>query len=110
MEPRFVYITCGSPDEAQRIGRTLVEERLVACVNLLFGMQSMYWWEGAVQTDRETILIAKTTAKQVPALSERVKALHTYEVPCVVALPILDGNPEYLQWIGEETGKESPLD
>ena len=102
MELRFVYITTQNAEEARRIGRALVEERLAACVNILDGMNSIYWWEGEIQDDRETVLIAKTREALLPALIERVKALHSYSCPCVVALPILAGNPEYLAWLREE--------
>jgi periplasmic divalent cation tolerance protein len=100
---RFVYMTTSGPEEARRIGRTLVEERLAACVNILEGMRSMYWWEGAVQDAHEAVLIAKTREELVERLTERVKALHSYSCPCVVALPIEGGNPAFLQWIAEET-------
>ena len=103
MDVRFCYMTTGSREEARRIGRALVEERLAACVNILPGMNSMYWWQGAVQDEQETVLIAKTRAALVPRLTERVRALHSYSVPCVVALAIEGGNPAFLQWIEDET-------
>ena len=103
MEPRFVYITCSSKEEALTIGKTLVRERLAACANILPGMTSCYWWEGEVQEDTEVVLILKSRAGLAEKLIERVKALHSYEVPCVVFLPILEGNPDYLKWLGEET-------
>ena len=100
---RFVYMTTASPDEAQRIGRTLVEERLAACVNIVPGMRSLYWWQGAVQDGQETVLIAKTRAELLESLTARVKALHSYTCPCVVALPIEGGNADFLRWIADET-------
>jgi len=103
MSYRFVYMTTGSREEARRIGRTLVEERLAACVNILDGMQSLYWWDGAVQDGQETVLIAKTRTVLLERLTERVRGLHSDRCPCVVALPIEGGNPAFLQWIGEET-------
>lgn len=103
MEFRFVYMTASSREEAKKIGRALVEERLAACANVIDGMESVYWWQGKLTEDREAVLIAKTRAELVPALTERVRALHSYTVPCVVALPILDGNSDYLAWLGEET-------
>ena len=103
MDNRFVYVTASSRDEARAIGRALVEERLVACVNILDGMSSMYWWQGEIQDDQEAVLIAKTTATRMPQVIERVQALHSYDVPCVVGLPILEGNPDYLSWIVRET-------
>ena len=103
MNFNLIYVTASSQEEATRIGRTLVEERLVACVNIIPGMTSMYWWEGAIQEDHETVLIAKTRAEHVPAIVDRVKSIHSYECPCVLALPIQGGNPGFLDWIHRET-------
>ena len=99
----FCYMTAGSREEGLRIGRALVEERLAACANLIDGMTSIYRWQGAIQEDAEVVLIAKTRTELVPRLIERVRALHSYDVPCVVTLPIADGNPAFLEWIGAET-------
>jgi periplasmic divalent cation tolerance protein len=107
MTAHLVYITAASAEEAERIGRTLVEERLAACANVLGGITSFYWWEGKVQRDGETALIAKTRGELVARLVERVKALHSYTCPCAVALPIAAGNPAFLDWIGRETGGPS---
>lgn len=104
MDLVFAYVTASSPEEARRIGRVLVEERLAACVNILPGMISIYRWQGAVETAEETVLIAKTRAELFEALSARVKALHSYEVPCVVELRLGRGNPDYLGWLEAETG------
>src|SRR5512135_188263 len=106
MQFSWVYMTAGSAEEARAIGRALVEERLAACVNLIDGMTSLYWWDGAVQQGSETVLIAKTRTDLLDRLTARVRALHSYTCPCVVALPILGGNPAYLDWIAGET--ESP--
>ncbi len=103
MDIRMLYITAGSRDEAKKIGRALVEGRLAACANVIDGMESVYWWEGKLTEDREAVLIVKTRADLVAAVTARVKALHSYAVPCVVALPILDGNPNFLAWVGTET-------
>lgn len=100
---RFVYITASNRAEAVQIGRTLVEARLAACANVIDSVTSIYWWEGAVQEDTEAVLVLKTQAELVPALTERVKVMHSYSCPCVVALPIEDGNPAYLDWIARET-------
>lgn len=102
MEARFVYITCKDKTEALSISRQLLEEKLIACANVLEGMTSLYRWEGKIVEDKESILIAKSTASQINKLCERVKDLHSYDIPCVVSLPILAGNPDYLRWIGEE--------
>jgi periplasmic divalent cation tolerance protein len=103
MDAVWIYMTAGSLDEARDIGRTLVEERLAACVNILEGMRSLYRWEGGVEEDEEVVLIAKTRATLVDALTDRVKTVHSYDCPCVVALPITGGNPAFLDWIGLET-------
>ena len=105
MSQCWVYMTTASADEARRIGRALVEERLAACANIIPGMTSFYWWQGKVDEGQETVLIAKTEQGLVETLTARVKALHSYTVPCVVALPILGGNPDFLRWITDETRK-----
>ncbi len=105
MSATLIYMTAADRDEARRIGRTLVEERLAACVNLLGAIDSIYWWDGAVQSGTETALIAKTQTGKIAALVARVRELHSYECPCVVALPIHDGNPDFLQWIESETAQ-----
>lgn len=102
-EPTLVYMTAGGAEEARRIGKALVEARLAACVNLIEGMKSMYWWEGAVQEDAEVVMIAKTRAALVEPLTAKVRELHSFDCPCVVAVPIAGGNPAFLQWIAVET-------
>lgn len=108
MEPRLIYMTAGNPEEAKALARVLVEERLAACVNLLPGMTSVYRWEEAVQFGDEIVVIAKTRADLVDAVTARVGELHSYSCPCVVALPIDGGNPDFLQWIIDETIEEPP--
>lgn len=98
----FVYMTAGSPAEAERIGRALVEERLAACVNILPGMRSIYRWEGKVETGNEAVLIAKTRADRFDELRARVRALHSYAVPCIVALPLDRCDQPYLDWLARE--------
>lgn len=95
-----VFITTATPEEAERIGRTLLDERLAACVNAT-PVRSAYWWKGQVEEAGETLLIVKTAARLVDALTARVRALHSYTVPEVVAFPIVGGNPDYLRWIDE---------
>ncbi len=99
----LVYITAKDKQEARKIGKALVEARLAACVNIIDGMNSMYWWENQVQDDNETVLIAKTKASLVKKLIEKVKSLHSYSCPCIITLPIGEGNKEYLEWIEKET-------
>lgn len=103
MKHYFVYITTGDREEAETIGRQIVEERLAACVNIVGGMHSIYWWDDEVNDGHETILIAKTMEDRLDALRERVVTLHSYDCPCVVALPIEGGHQPYLDWILRET-------
>lgn len=103
MSAAFVYITTASPEEAERIGRALVESRLAACVNILPGMRSIYHWQGALETAQETVLVAKTRLSLAQSLTARVKELHSYDVPCVVVMPVVDGLPAFLRWIDDET-------
>src|SRR5690625_5466282 len=83
---RLVYITTENKREARAIGRTLVEEKLAACINIVDGMESIYRWEGKIVEEQETILIAKTPYHNVRELTDRVKELHSYECPCVISL------------------------
>ena len=103
MSAALVYITCADHAEAERVGQALVEAGLAACVNILDGMRSMFWWQGRAETDQETVLLAKTRMALVSRLTEKVRSVHSYDCPCVVALPIVDGNPEFLQWIHDQT-------
>lgn len=106
-DARLIYITAESPDEARAIGSALVEARLAACVNILGPVTSMYRWQGAVAETDETALIAKTRADLVEALTTFVRDMHSYTCPCIVALPIVGGNPDFLQWIATETSLDS---
>ena len=102
MKVNFIYMTAGSKDEARKIGKELVISRLAACVNILDNMNSFYMWQGKVQDDTEIVMIAKTTEDRVPELVEKVKSLHSYDCPCIVSIPILDGNQAFLDWIAAE--------
>lgn len=99
----WIYVTAASREEALRIARAVVEERLAACANVLPEVTSVYRWEGKVNEEPEVALVLKTTVDRVEAVTERVRKLHSYSCPCVVALPIVGGNSEFLAWIGEET-------
>ena len=99
MTVQFVYMTAANRAEAERIGRHLVEARLAACVNLIDGMTSIFRWEDEVQTDQEVVLIAKSVADRIPALVAAVKDMHSYETPCVVALPAVGGYAPFLAWV-----------
>jgi periplasmic divalent cation tolerance protein len=99
MDHCVVLVTASSETEAKTIARTLVEERLAACVNIIPGLTSIYHWEGNICEDRELLLVIKTQAQKVAVLHERIVPLHSYAVPEVIALPIADGSPRYLEWL-----------
>lgn len=103
MSAVIVYMTTKDKQEAEKIGQALIESKLAACVNIVDGMQSMFWWQGQVEKDEETVLLAKTKVGLVTKLTQKVKSIHSYDCPCVLAMPVIDGNPEFLQWIQEET-------
>ena len=103
MEFLLAYITTSGADEARRLGKTLVAERLAACANVLPGMESHYWWNGALESASEAVLLLKLPAAGRAALLERALELHGAETPCVVFLPIVGGNPSFLKWISDET-------
>jgi len=103
MKATLIYITAGNMEEAKKIGRELILSRLAACVNIIDNMHSMFWWEDKIQEDREVILIAKTKESLVTELIETVKSVHSYDCPCIVSLPISDGNKAFLAWIVQQT-------
>ena len=94
-----VLVTAGSAEEGTRIGDTLVSEHLAACVNMISGVRSCFSWEGRNQTATECLLICKTTRGALDHFIARVKELHSYDVPEVIALPVIEGLPAYLQWV-----------
>lgn len=98
-----VLVTAPSAEQAAELARALVEERLAACGNVLPGVRSVYRWEGSVREDAEALLVLKTTRARLEALRERVLALHPYQVPEVLALPVEAGSAAYLAWISAET-------
>jgi periplasmic divalent cation tolerance protein len=99
----FVYATTGDAAEARRIGRAVVGARLAACANVIPGMRSVYWWQGKLEEGREAVLILKTTEARLEALVARVKELHSYDCPCIEALPVVGGYAPYLDWVTQET-------
>lgn len=101
-----VLSTCASGEEAERIGRSLVEKRLAACVNILAGVRSLYRWKGAVQDDREVLLVIKSSRALFAQLRAEIEKLHSYEVPEIIAVPIVDGSERYLEWLDRELGEE----
>ncbi len=101
----MVFVTASSDEEAARIAKTLVDERLVACVNMVPGVRSFFFWEGKTQDEREVLLICKSRLSCMPNIITRVKSLHSYAVPEVIALPVSAGSQDYLSWV-EETVRE----
>ncbi len=98
-EARIVLMTAPDAEVAATIARALVDERLAACVNVISGVRSIYRWQGNVEDDAEVLLLAKTRADRCAALAARVEALHPYELPEVVVLPVEGGSERYLDWI-----------
>ncbi len=98
-----VLVTAPDAETGARLARSLVEERLAACANLIPGVRSIYRWEGRVQDDAEVLLVLKTRAERVDALAARVSELHPYDVPEVVALPAVGGSRAYLDWVRGES-------
>lgn len=99
----WVYVTAKDSDEAEKLGRAVVEARLAACANVLGPTRAIYWWEGQVESGPEAAVVLKSRDELVPAITEMITDLHGYDCPCVVALPITGGNPEFLGWLDEET-------
>src|SRR6059058_6256146 len=99
MDYCVVLVTVSREAEAKTIARTLVEERLAACVNIIPGLTSIYRWEGNICEDRELLLLLKTQGQKVAALRERIGHLHSYAVPEVIALPVAEGSARYLEWL-----------
>ena len=102
-EEIVILITAGSPDEAATIARTLVDEHLAACVNIIPGVRSFFFWEGRTQDAAEALMICKSRMPLMDAVIARVKTLHTYTVPEIIALPVAAGLPSYLAWVKNAT-------
>ena len=100
---RIIYITTSSKDEAKRIGKELVSNKLAACVNIIENMESMYLWNNEMVTDSESIIMAKTHQDKVKKLTDTVMELHSYDCPCIISIPINEdeGNESYLRWLKE---------
>ena len=98
----MVYATTRERVQAEEIGIALIKERLAACANVLDHVHSFYWWQGEMQHDTEALLILKTTASRVEMLIARLKALHSYDCPCIEAFPVGAGYPPYLDWVRAE--------
>ncbi|MBI4404271.1 MAG: divalent-cation tolerance protein CutA [Deltaproteobacteria bacterium] len=115
MDVVIAYITATDKTEAEKLGKALVTKKLAACVNILDGMHSMYWWKGVLEESTEAVVIAKTVASEVDGLIAEVKKVHSYEVPCVLVFGVQKGNLDYMRWIkdnvgaaGVSSGREKP--
>ena len=96
-----VLITAVDKKQAAKIARALVQRKLVACVNVIDRVSSMFWWKGSVDTAVEVLMLAKSTRAKLPRIAALVKSMHSYEVPEIIALPVVGGNRDYLDWIDE---------
>jgi len=103
MKDKFViiFVTCASKDEARKIVAALLKKRLVACGNIIGGIESKFWWRGKINSAKETLLILKTKVAKFKAVEKEVKRLHSYDVPEIIAMPIVAGSAEYLGWIDD---------
>ncbi len=97
----IVLITTPTDQEAQKISRLLLDKKKAACVNTVPSIVSGYWWQGKIESGQESLLIVKTKASLLPQIIELVKSVHSYEVPEIIALPVIGGNPDYLNWIDQ---------
>ena len=98
-----IFVTTSTQEEAMKIARTLIKERLAACANILGEISSVYRWNEEVIDEKESALLLKTHSDLTAVLTERIKALHSYECPCITVLEIVDGNADYIAWIAQET-------
>ena len=105
-DKRVVLSTAGSEEEARKIAHHLVEHQLAACVNIVPKIESVYRWQGKIDSNREWLLIIKTTAGQFPHVREAIQELHSYELPECIALAVEDGSSEYLDWLADSVGAE----
>ena len=97
-----LFITTGNGEEANKIAEVLLNQRKVACVNIVPRVSSLFWWQEKLDSAQESLLVVKTKASLLPEIINLVKGVHPYEVPEIIALPIVGGNQDYLEWIGKE--------
>ena len=105
-DARLVLSTAGSQEQAGKIARALVERRLAACVNVVPQAESIYRWQGKVESAEEWLLLIKTTAQKFPAVRDAIAELHTYDLPECIAVKIEEGSVAYLKWLAEQVGNE----
>ena len=98
-----VLVTVPDHDVARKISETVLTARLAACVNILSGVQSMYWWEGKITNDQEVLLMMKTTHARYDSLAHSISSAHPYKVPEILAIPVVKGLPQYIEWVNRET-------
>ncbi|WP_066973431.1 divalent-cation tolerance protein CutA [Methanobrevibacter filiformis] len=98
----LIYTTTSNKEEAESIGKTIVKERLGGCSNIINNIDSIYWWENNIEKDKETILLIKTLEENVEKVINRIKEIHSYENPCILAIPISNVSDSYLKWLKEE--------
>jgi len=103
-----VLVSVGSLKEGRKLGRSLVEAKLAACVNLMPAMESIYTWQGKIEKAREQLLLVKTSREVFPRLAAEIRKLHSYTTPEVICLPIIDGSAEYLAWLDESLKPSNP--
>jgi len=99
----IILTTVSSREDAERIARTIVSEKLAACVSIVDGVSSVYWWEGRVEEEKELLLIIKTSIDKLLELTRRLREIHPYRVPEILVLPVAAGLPDYLTWVEEAT-------
>lgn len=99
-----VYITAPNEDEAARMAKALVEARLAGCVNIIRNIRSIYSWQGRIEDEPEVLMVVKTQKSLFEELSKKVRELHSYSVPEIIALPIVEGSQDYIRWLNEVTG------
>jgi periplasmic divalent cation tolerance protein len=102
----IIFITAPEDEEAQLIARVLLEQRKAACVNIVGGISSLYWWEREIEQNKESLLIIKTRTNLLDEVIRLVKEIHSYEVPEIIAIPVAGGNSEYLEWVNNEVQPE----
>jgi len=101
----IVLVTTKDQDEAKKVSRALIEEKLAACVNIVPAVQSVFWWDGKIEESAESLLVIKSVKRLLPEIVKAVKAVHSYDVPEVIAVSIADGNKDYLKWINDSVQK-----
>ncbi len=100
-----IFITASSKEEAEKIGHKLVENKLAACVNIIEPISSLFWWQAKIDRASESLLIIKSKKSKLPKIIKLIKSIHSYEVPEIIALPIIGGEKKYLRWIDESLAK-----